>query len=462
MAISEQKRRGAWYTPDALVALVVESVVDEGVVEACGGRPVRVIDPACGDGRFLAAAADRIAALGGRCDLVGVDSDGAAIEQARGLLGPDARLVHADALGDDGPTGLAPFDVVIGNPPYLSQMAASTTRGQASRHGGGPYADAAVEFVALGASIVRADGGRLAYVLPQSILSARDAQPVRELVDSQATMFWSSWTGERDFEAQVLTCALAFEFGRPDERAGGSWSHVVTTRTGVPPVPAAMTVSTETLGDRAWLNANFRDEYYGMIPAVDDHDAGPPLVTSGLIDPGRSLWGERPVRFAKRRFAAPRIDPSLLDEKMQRWASRRLVPKVLVANQTPIIEAVCDPDGSWLPGVPVVSVYPERADAETAWEIAAVLTSPAASAWAWHERGGSGLSANTIRVGPVMLAALPWPAGDLGAAVAALRSGDVAACGRLVDAAYGVEGDDAAELEAWWVKILGRIDARSR
>lgn len=462
MAISEQKRRGAWYTPEALVDLVVNAVVDADLVARCSGRTLRVVDPACGDGRFLAAVETRVASLGGRVDLTGFDIDATAVSDARVVLGSDALVVHADALGDNGPVGHEPFDLVIGNPPYLSQMAASTTRGRSSRHGGGPYADAAAEFLSLGAQIVRADGGRLAYVLPQSILSVRDAAAVRQRIDSQASMFWSSWTGERDFEAQVLTCALAFEFGVADPRSGTSWSHVVTERTGVPPVADVLSAATSTLGDRAWLNANFRDEYYGMIPAVADHDTGPPLLTSGLIDPGRSLWGQRSVRFAKQRFDAPRINIEALDEKMQRWALRRLVPKVLVANQTPIIEAVCDPTGEWLPGVPVVSVYPEHGDADTAWQIAAVLTSPAASAWAWHERGGSGLSANTIRLGPVMLAGLPWPRGDLAPAVRALRGGDVLACGRLVDAAFGVAGDEAVQLESWWHRIVERINARSR
>lgn len=462
VTISEQKRRGAWYTPAALVDLVVDAVVDVDFVARCAGRTIRVVDPACGDGRFLVAVGKRIASLGGPVDLIGFDIDATAVDDARELLGSSGLVVHADALGDNGPVGHEPFDLVIGNPPYLSQMAASTTRGRSSRHGGGPYADAAAEFLALGAQIVRPVGGRLAYVLPQSILSVRDADDVRQRIDAQATMFWSSWTGERDFEAQVLTCALAFEFGVADPRSATSWSHVVTERTGVPPVPDVLAAARSTLGERAWLNANFRDEYYGMIPAVADHPTGPPLLTSGLIDPGRSLWGQRSVRFAKQRFAAPRIDIDALDEKMQRWARRRLVPKVLVANQTPIIEAVCDPTGEWLPGVPVVSVYPEHADAETAWQIAAVLTSPAASAWAWHERGGSGLSANTIRLGPVMLAGLPWPSGDLGPAVTALRRGDVLACGRLVNLAFGVNGDEADQLESWWLRIVERINARTR
>ena len=46
----------------------------------------------------------------------------------------------------------------------------------------------------------------------------------------------------------------------------------------------------------------------------------------------------------------------------QRWAQRKLVPKVLVANQTRLIEAVADPDGAWLPGVPVNTVTPTARD----------------------------------------------------------------------------------------------------
>ncbi len=113
-----------------------------------------------------------------------------------------------------------------------------------------------------------------------------------------------------------------------------------------------------TVGDRARCNLNFRDEYYGLIPAVSDAGCGPPLVTSGLIDPGQCHWGQRPVRFAKREFSAPRVDVGRLDARMRAWARRKLVPKVLVANQTRIVEAVADPCGAWLPGVPVTSVVP--------------------------------------------------------------------------------------------------------
>ena len=130
----------------------------------------------------------------------------------------------------------ARYDLVIGNPPFLSQMAEATTRGGASTRGGGPYADVAVEFLALGAELVDPDGGRLAFVLPQSLLASRDAAAIRARIDERAALVWSWWSADRVFDAQVHTCVVAFEFGTA--RTGSSaWSQVVTRRRGVPDLP---------------------------------------------------------------------------------------------------------------------------------------------------------------------------------------------------------------------------------
>jgi SAM-dependent methyltransferase len=483
----QRKQLGAWYTPDELVRTVVDGVITDDFLAACDSRdrPFTVLDPACGDGRFLAAAAERVGRSGRSCDLVGVDIDPGAVCSAR-VLNPTALVIDADALRHD--FGGRRFDLVIGNPPFLSQMASATTRGGASRRSGGPYADAAVEFLALAGELVEPDGGRVALVVPQSLLAARDARQVRASFDDRADLFWSWWTGERVFDAQVHTCALAFHFSPRDSRLRqnfggpgpenfvtnvgwhgrerGNWSFVVTSRQAIPEVPRLDTAG--SVSDRALLNANFRDEYYGMIAAVGDHDTGPPLITSGLIDPATTHWGHRPVTFAKRRLRAPRVDLEALDPKMQRWASKRLVPKVLVANQTSIIEAVCDPHGELLPAVPVIGVYPHvdgatDSDASTiAWEIAAVLTSPIASAWVWHHAAGTGLSATSIRLGPAALGAVPWPRGDLVRAVDALRDRDVRRCGEAVLDAYGiVDATDRERLVSWWSIGLQRITSRA-
>lgn len=440
-----RKQRGAFATPPELVELVVANTMPPV-------RPrqrVTVLDPACGDGRFLAAAATRIAAAGGMPVVTGVDIDDDAVRAARGVVAAGAAAAHArietaDALRRD--WGDERFDVVVGNPPFLSQLATSTTRGGASRHGGGPYADAAAEFLALAVGLARPDGGRVGLVLPQSILASRDAAGVRADVDRRAALIWSWWSPRRLFDAQVVVCALGFELGSGMAANGHRpWSHVVTDALGVPPLPSLATAG--TLAERGRLSANFRDQYYGLVPAVGDHRPGPPLVTSGLIDPGRCRWGERTVTFARRRLARPRVDRTRLSPTMRRWADRFAVPKVLVANQTKIIEAVADPTGGWLPGVPLITVRTSPSDV---WALAAVLTSPAASVWAWHRAAGTGLSARALRLGPRWLGELPWPAGSVAPAVEALRDGDVAACGAALSEAYGIGAAEAVVLQRWW------------
>jgi hypothetical protein len=159
------------------------------------------------------------------------------------------------------------------------------------------------------------------------------------------------------------------------------------------------------LGDIASFTADFRDQYYGLVGAVSDAGDGPPLITSGLIDPNECWWGRRRVRFAKQELAAPRVDLSALSPNLVRWARQRLVPKILIANQTRRIEAVIDRDGKWLPSVPVITCTTDRLD-----DVAAVLHSEAATDWVRYHAAGSGLSAASVRLTARLLASIPLPA----------------------------------------------------
>jgi SAM-dependent methyltransferase len=442
-----RKLRGAWYTTPELLEIVVANVL--AGLEPPAGRPVRVLDPACGDGRFLFEVRRRLAGNGVAVALTGCDVDGEAL---RAIDDDSLRIVHADALSHD--WGDERFDVVVGNPPFLSQMAAATTRGGASRHGGGPYADAAAEFLALAIRLARPDGGRVGLVLPQSIIGARDAGPVRLQVGADADLVWSWWAPrQQHFDASVNVCALGFERPSTSATNQSTWTGVVTDRLGIPSLDTTRLELDGTLGDRADVNANFRDEYYALVPAVSDDADGPPLITSGLIDPGVCAWGERPMTFARRLYEAPRVDVDRLSGRFRSWAERKLVPKVLVANQTRVVEAVADHAGAWLPGVPVSAVTPRR-QAATVAELAAVLTSPVASTVAWQIAAGTGLSTRTVRLGPALLSAVPWPAGDLAPATEALAGGDVVACGRAATAAYGLDDEVAESLLDWWVRLL--------
>jgi hypothetical protein len=364
--------------------------------------------------------------------------------------------------------------LVVANPPFISQMSAQTTRGGSSQHGGGPYADVAVEFCGLALSVTSQECGRIAMILPQSLLTARDAGPIRHRMDSVSQPLWDWHSDGLHFDAAVRICALGREMipreTSPSEvvqktsaisrrpasfEQAHSWGHLIAEARGIPALGPLRTDG--TLGDRADLNANFRDQYYGLVPAVresaPDRDSDqPPLVTTGLIDPGVCHWGTRPARFAKQIFTAPRVDLNLLDAAMIAWAERKLVPKVLVATQTRVIEAVADPTGEWLPGVPITSIVPRSTTDHAIWEIAAVLTSPVATLAAWWSSAGSGLSARSLRISPRLIADTPWPAGDLHAAVTHLKAGEINKCGQAVASAYGMDPKHPGI--QWWLAAL--------
>ncbi|HSJ90628.1 MAG TPA: class I SAM-dependent methyltransferase, partial [Ilumatobacter sp.] len=144
-----RKSLGAWYTPIDLLDIVTTNVLQDftALADEVGwprSRPVRLLDPACGDGRFLDAVRVRLHLDGYVVRAVGCDVDADALAAIRH---PAVRTIHADALTHD--WGDEHFDIVVGNPPFLSQMSGATTRGGSSKHGGGPYANAAAEFLSL-------------------------------------------------------------------------------------------------------------------------------------------------------------------------------------------------------------------------------------------------------------------------------------------------------------------------
>jgi len=461
---AERRRRGAWYTPDTLVRFLVEQAVEPATNALAPRRGLaRVLDPACGDGRLLTAAGAAASAAGVPVELVGMEVDAVAAALARGT---GAQVLVGDGRRVD-PGGR--FDVVIGNPPYLGQLAAATSRGGRSALGGGPYADVAAEFLLRAVALARPDGGRVALVLPQSILASRDTAPVRAAVLRAASVVGLWWVGGRVFDAEVNVCVLVLQRGVPQSAvrrwsgaeprrladapaaalSGPTWSPLVADLAGVPALD--LDESHGRLGDLATATAGFRDQYYGLVPFVRDGGLGPPLVTAGLIDAGRCAWGERPARFGGRRFGAPRVDLSTLtrvNPRLGTWFERQLRPKVLVATQTRVIEAVADPAGAWLPSVPVIAVQPRSVD--DLWTVAAVLTAPPVAAWALQHHVGAGLGASALKLRAAEVLELPLPSHPSPDAARLLEDGDVEACASTMCAAYGLGSVETDAVFPWW------------
>jgi hypothetical protein len=152
---------------------------------------------------------------------------------------------------------------------------------------------------------------------------------------------------------------------------------------------------------------------------------------------------------------------AITEARVARWAAARLVPKVLVATQSKVIEAVVDPAGEWLPCTPVVSVEPD--DPADVWPLAAVLLAPAVTAWALTRSVGTALAAGTIKLSASQVAAVPLPADDEAwvEGAAAARTAHATAYGparraALEALAHAMERAYAStpEVTAWWLARL--------
>ncbi len=437
-------------------------------------------------------------------------------------------VVAGDALaGDHWPARPgAGFDLVLGNPPFQAQLGTDTARTAAeaarlrSALGAAAtgYVDTAALFLLAAVDQVQ-PGGVVLLIQPQSVLASRDAAGVRAALADVAALAGLWVCDEPVFAARTRVCAPVLRRHPPADpgaptpatpdtpvppdpavrpassgpptvacwrgadvapappRAVGppgappSWSSVAAALRDVPVValPGA------PLAEAAGASAGFRDQFYGLAPFVREATGAPgehPVITTGLVDPAGCGWGRRPARYAKVRWAAPVLDLAALqaaDPGLGRWVQERLVPKVLVATQTRVVEAVADVDGAWVPSTPVVAV---PAPPERLWHVLAALLAPPVTAWALHETAGTALAPDALKLSAAQVRRLPAPvddrAWDDGAAAAraaqaaqargaaAERLAALAALGTAMVAAHGLVGEEGERVLAWWTARLPR------
>ncbi|KRB73004.1 hypothetical protein ASE01_19695 [Nocardioides sp. Root190] len=464
----ERRRRGAFYTPPDLVDWILDRALT-------AGSAASVLDPACGTGHFLVAAARRV----GVRAVHGSDLDPEAVRIARERLAaedpsvPTADIARQVVVGD----GLEVwagrrFDAVVGNPPFLGQLRRRTSgQSEPRRRGLGAYTDTSAVFLHRALDLVGA-GGVVALVQPLSVLAARDAGPVRSAVAAAGSItdFWCSRTPVFD-GTPVLTCVPVVRIGAggsgPDGSDPDAWGALAAPTFDIPAV--SLPVTHGQVGDLATCTADFRDQYYGLEPFVRDGlPGGTPLVTSGLIDPAELRWGRTATRFARRGYDAPSVDLDALraDGRLAGWADARLVPKLLVAGQGRVIEAVADEAGAWLPSVPVLSVAPH--DPADVWRLLALTLAPPVVAHAAARYLGTGLSPGSVKVSARQFAALPLPADRSAWAVGAdlarraqAAEGDarvelLGEVGRVMAAAYTRAGEAGTHPDCfdwWWDRV---------
>lgn len=214
---SQRKANGVYYTPARLAQLLAGWALDH--------VPQRILEPAFGDGAFLHAAHDTLLnkdVANAPMRLHGIELDPAAVAHVHksSLRPAAAQLLQGDLLAfDPGRLG-GTFDAILGNPPYirhhlLSEELIERGRTSASRLGIdlNGRSDAWAYFCAHLVTFL-APGGRLALVLPGSVLQADYAVPLLNALAADKGEVQLIRIGERLFPGvQERTVVLLIDRG---------------------------------------------------------------------------------------------------------------------------------------------------------------------------------------------------------------------------------------------------------
>lgn len=178
---TEQKLRGAYYTPKDLAVKMVRL--------SCSETVTAVLEPSCGDGVFIEALGE-CGFLRDGMSFDAVEVDGGALSKTREVpvSGAKANYIHRDFFEFYEDASPFAYDLVLGNPPYIRyQYLESSQRFLLAdilhRHGmkANKLVNAWVGFMVACTDLL-ADGGTLAFVVPAEILQVAYADDLRKFL----------------------------------------------------------------------------------------------------------------------------------------------------------------------------------------------------------------------------------------------------------------------------------------
>lgn len=201
LPLNERKKRGHFSTPPSLVSCILDAC---GYTADVDLSALRVLDPACGSGNFLAGAAGRLVSFAQRAGLStqeaqalvarniwGFDPDPiscflAEMQVRRVLNSPQASLNLHIHQADSLTLSWEPcVDLFLANPPYLAAKNNDLSGYRSAQQRG--QVDSYLLFLALALQVVR-PGGWMGLVLPDPVLARANATPERAQLLASCTI----------------------------------------------------------------------------------------------------------------------------------------------------------------------------------------------------------------------------------------------------------------------------------
>ncbi len=229
--VTEEKAGGATYTPKILSDFVAEEII-KGLDEVKLKGPLRVLDPAVGDGELLVSILEKLTAkCNAKIDVFGFDNNEKAVNLASARLrqsftGVNVHVKLGDFLefaghypdpGGNGDLFQAPspegFDIIIANPPYVRTQIMGAKQAQllASRFRLSGRIDLYHAFL-LGMGRVLKRGGIAGVIVSNRFMTTKSGCAVRSAILEQFSVRHIWDLGDtRLFEAAVLPAVLLLE-----------------------------------------------------------------------------------------------------------------------------------------------------------------------------------------------------------------------------------------------------------
>ncbi len=207
----ERKTVGAYYTPEYAVRSLVTWVIRN--------RSDRLLDPACGDGRFLTVHPNS----------VGVEQDAAAsvLVHARA----PGSLIHEGDFFKWATNTRERFECAAGNPPFIRYQkftgdVRSAAQDLCAAHGGrfSSLSSSWAPFVVATATLLK-PGGRIAFVVPAEIGHATYARTTLEFLAAHFALVQVVAVQRRIFPELSEDCWLLYADGY-----GGSTTHFLISK----------------------------------------------------------------------------------------------------------------------------------------------------------------------------------------------------------------------------------------
>lgn len=333
------------------------------------------------------------------------------------------------------------FDAVIGNPPFVDAETMTRTAPELRAQYGRRWStargnwDLCVPFVELCLSLAR-PAGQVALVLPNKLLSATYAARIRRRIAAERLRSVVDLSASASFAAADVYPMILHV-----ERAPAASSGTIRVQTAAGDVRDVPIATFSSIPDHAWnvlLSEEWTEcaralaravplgtvariagaatvaEAYEMAELITDWPVDTalpanryPVVNTGTIGRYRHAWGERPLRYLRRRYGRPVIAAAILRAKWPRRAAQAAAPKLIVAGLAREPRAVWDRSGELLAAKSTIVITSTQVDLPL---LAAILNSH------WMARvyralfGGLALQGGYLQFTTAHLKALPFPA----------------------------------------------------